>query len=267
MSNLTDAIYTDWTTHDQDTISDAFSANDVFVQISLPLVLILAISLHIASSVQARILREAADSVEQFKENGTYEAYLEVYKQILIRRIDRVCAATEQDWGLPVLPGVERVHFQDGWPQDAALQKLCRSGVDGLSDIQGLSARLYRQAIIHSEPPSHDGVHFPAMHDPTLLPSTRALEVLPPGVAVDDAARAFALGYIERKCLKWRDQIEALQTEIVIHVISDRSADAIVADEDVNTAKRKLSVALAERGYQMLPNVLGVSEGSPHGQR
>ena len=225
----------------------AFSPNDALVQVSLPLVLILAIATRLMTIGQNLSAQDQGPTV------------LDLWKQQLILRIDCVMADWEKESGLPSYPAFDRVAWSDRWPNDAGFQQACRKGLE-LADLEGFKGQLYRQAL-HYRPAgaatnAAAGGPVLDLFDPLEGAPPPGAERLPPEFRIDRERRAYALQYIEERCRKWRGHLEELQWSLVDRVLAATPAQDALTDRRLAVQMANVAAALEQRGYPLLPGVL-----------
>jgi len=223
----------------------SLSPNDVLVQISLPLVLILAIATRLM------MIGQSIASVD----NGPI--ILDLWKQQLILRVDHVLAEWERESGLASLPSFDRVRWQQEWPDDNAFRHLCAEG-QALADLDALRLELYRKAL---QPPSSidaedtsfsfiQELYDPLESDPSVDPDT-----IPSDFQITPERRAYAMTYIAERCLKWRAEVEDLQWETIDQIMTRLPAEEDLTDRRLQIQMKNIAAALSERGYPLLPSV------------
>lgn len=205
----------------------ALSPNDVLVQISLPLVLILAIAtrLLMASSQQG-------------------PSVMDLWKQYLLMRIDAVAGQWEQDAGLQEFPALDRVQWKGAWPQDERFAHLCINA-QPLANVPVLSSNLLEQAL----------TYIPEGGEGDEVLSYRELVQHYPEMALDGKRLEFALGNIQQRCRQWKTRVEDLQWGIIGRCVAELPPGDKRLNSDLATQMVRLSDELESRGVQLLPSV------------
>jgi hypothetical protein len=218
----------------------------VLVQIALPLVLILAIATRLITMGQAMSDRQHSAVV------------LDLWKQQLILRMEQVIGRWESEAFLPVFPSATSIDWQERWPVDERFQVLC-SRAQALGNIEALTDTLYRQALTYV-PPDGDadtvGAFFP-LYDPQIQNAPDESTVLDDDYIMTPERRAFALNYLQERCMKWHEQISRLQWEVVSRVVADLPPEDPLSDGQLTVQMHKLASALESRGFPLLPAVAG----------
>ena len=221
-----------------------FSPNDVLVQVSLPLVLILAIAIRLMSLGQAVAMQDSRSRV-----------LLELWKQQFILRADRVLEDWEKDSGISVLPHSDRIQWARGWPDDERFRVLCSRARD-LDDLPALSTVLYRRAIELKPDAASDVLScFFELYDPDVLPPDDAAQPVPE-LLMTPERRAYAMRYLEQRCRRWRTHVEELQWGALERVLERLSVDDRLSSKRPTQQLRNLAEAMDKRGYPLLPAVL-----------
>ncbi len=220
------------------------SANDALVQVSLPLVLILAIATRLMT------LGQNLASME-----SQAPAVLDLWKQQLILRMEAVLDQWENHSGIRIFSDVQRVNWNGPWPDDPDFRNYCQNSSE-LADLPAFSRRLYAEALRYQprEAGAEVQASFWSLYDPEV--STEAPEKeLPPEMMIDPARRAFALRYIEERCRKWKAGTEEAQWLVLQHILDRLPVQDPVSDRSPSAQMRKLTAALEQRGYPLLPSV------------
>lgn len=223
----------------------SLSPNDVLVQISLPLVLILAIATRLM------MIAQSMSTVDQGP------VILDLWKQQLILRVEHVLQDWEKSSGLAELPDFSRVHWQGQFPNDPVFSKLCTAGHE-LSDINALKLKLYRAALNYTPPDSTAQSEFKfiqTLYDPQEAPPGQDPATVPEEFRITPERRAYALDYIGERCLSWQSQLEEMQWAMIDKVAAEMSPDSSLADKDLATQMRKIADALKQHGYPLLPTI------------
>lgn len=221
----------------------SFSPNDALVQISLPLVLILAIATRLMIVSQSISAQDQGPVI------------LDIWKQQLILRIDKVMDAWREDSQLPSFPEFGRVQWGAEWPGDERFKTLCREG-QALNDIGQLTTNLYYQALKYSpEDEEAGGASGAVLYDPKSPIKPPNAEKIPARFRIDDKRRAYALSYIREGCIEWKDRLEGLQWSLVARCAAELPLNDDLADADIAVQAQKLASALAARGYPLLQSI------------
>jgi hypothetical protein len=216
----------------------ALSPNDVLVQISLPLVLILAIA--------TRLLMASSQQVP---------SVMDLWKQYLLMRIEAVAGEWEQDAGLQEFPSLDRVQWQGAWPHDRRFAHLCVSA-QGLADVAVLSSNLLEKAL----------VYVPAGDDGELALSYKELIEHYPDMALDGERLDFAMDHIQQRCRRWQAHVEDLQWGVVGRCVTALPAGDKHLDRDLALQMAQISDELAARGVTLLPSVRNEYGGGKAGE-
>ena len=229
------------------------SPNDVLVQIALPLVLILAIVIQLLTVAQS----VESEQVTERKDEGP--VLLDLWKQQLILRIDRIFALWEQDSGITKISEVDRLKWDSGWPDDELFQNLCKKGLE-LSDLRELERRIYNDALEYNPieyGESEDNVDlFKDLYDPEAENPLGSADEIPPEYWIDENRRNYAFSYIEERCLKWKETLENLQWGAVNKIVATLPIDSELTDKNLATQMEKISQKLDDLGYPLLPSVI-----------
>jgi len=219
----------------------ALSPNDVLVQISLPLVLILAIITRLMVIGQTLATQERGPVI------------LEMWKQQLILRMDRVLSDWERAAQLPVLPEFSRIQWEGGLPDDARFQTLSQTAV-ALDQPEKLATQLYHQSLRFGV---EDGAedYLLALYDPEAPFAHEHTQPVPPEFTITPERRAYALAYIQDRLTQWRGHVEHLQWSTVA-----ASASLLPFEEELDEARMAAQMAaiaraLDEAGYPLLQSV------------
>lgn len=223
------------------------SPNDVLVQISLPVVLILAIATRLITIGQG---------LSQQSQNP---AVLDLWKQHLILRVDRALDRWEKDSGLPQFPDFSRVQWSQRWPQDEPFRRLCRKAEE-LADLERLKESLYRDSL--SARPADTNAAAPdavtwavTLYDPRYPAPGMTSNSVPPEFRMDDVRRQYALQYIEERCKRWSRDIEDLQWKMVDRLVADLPPGDPLTSARLDEQMGNIAAALAARGYPLMPAI------------
>lgn len=224
----------------------SLSPNDVLVQISLPLVLILAIATRLMMIGQSMASMDRGPVI------------LDLWKQQLILRVEHVLKNWEKESGLSAFPDFERIRWNKQWPVDPDFQRLCSCGLD-LADIEKMKLSLYRKAL-HYRPPASDSeqtqfAFLQDLYDPLEGDPPADADKIPSEFRINAQRREYALGYIEERCLKWKSRIENMQWGIIDQVVARLPREENLTDKRLSVQMKNISTALAEKGYPLLPAV------------
>lgn len=225
----------------------SFSPNDALVQVSLPLVLILAIATRLMTIGQSLAQRDKSPAV------------LDLWKQQLILRVDSVLGQWERDSGLAGLPDFQRVLWKGDWPDDPRFQQVCRSA-GSLSDLPAFVNQLYEQALRYQPEPSAGAAtnqlaYLAQLYDPQSSVTVPDPASVPAEFRITPERRAFAQRIIEERGRQWLAQVEGLQWSAVERVARSLPIADPITDASPQAQMAKLAAALAQRGYPLLPSV------------
>ncbi len=206
------------------------SPNDVLVQIALPLILILAII--------ARLTMVASSMMAQ---QDTGPAVMELWKQQVILRIDRVLDDWESDANLDVFSSFSNVKWQGSWPNDERYKQLCNKAQE-LNDRDALRQSVLADAILSQK-------------NATAL----SLSAVVPGgdlaLEAGSAEAAYAEEYISQRLAHWSDNIEQLHWETVGYIAEQLPLESEAGAFDARTQLQRIAADLAERGYPLVSAV------------
>jgi hypothetical protein len=222
----------------------ALSANDALVQVSLPLVLILAIATRLMT------LGHTMASME-----NQAPAVLDLWKQQLILRMEAVLDRWESQSGIQTFSDVQRVQWNGPWPDDPAFQTYCQAGGE-LSDLPSFSRRLYGEALRYQPPGAgaEAQASFWNLYDPEVSVEKPEKE-LPAEFMIDSDRREFALRYIEERSRKWKSRVEETQWQVLQQVLDVLPVNDPVSDRNPSAQMHKLASEMQQRGYPLLPAV------------
>jgi hypothetical protein len=218
-----------------------FSPNDALVQISLPLVLILAIATRLMIVSQSLSAQDQGPVI------------LDLWKQQLILRIDRVMEDWERAAQLAAFPEFERIQWGGGWPGDTRFAALCEKARE-LDDLPALTTGIYHAALSY-RPDELDPSSVATLYDPQSPIIPENADKIPSQFRIDAERRQYALDYIRERCLQWRDRIEALQWSVVARCAAELPVNDELADAEIAAQAAKLAGGLAERGYPLLESI------------
>ena len=197
----------------------SMSPNDVLVQVSLPLILILAIATRL------------------FTAQDQSPLVLELWKQQVILRVEQTLNNWENSSSLMAFPDFSRVQWRGSWPEDARYQSLCLYA-RSLDNLGELKLRLLKEAL-----------ETPVVVTNGAAPA--AFEGL-----IDNERREYALAHIEQRCLKWKSRVADLQWATVERVLSALPVGDPLTDRSLEKQMNNLSGALKEGGYPLMDSVL-----------
>lgn len=225
----------------------ALSPNDVLVQISLPLVLILAIVTRLMIIGQTMAAQERGPMI------------LEMWKQQLIMRMERVLSDWETTAQLPAFPEFSRIQWQDALPNDERFKSLCVTAL-ALDEQPALREELYHRALRY--PPTQEGVELDEsasylleLYDPQAPFQPEHPERIPPEFIITPERRAYALDYISDRVLQWNRQVENLQWAVVAECAARLPFEAGADETRVAAQMRHMASVLSDGGYPLLRSV------------
>lgn len=222
----------------------SLSPNDALVQISLPLVLILAIATRLMILSQSMAVNDKGPAI------------LDLWKQQLILRVDKVLANWERESEYNAFPEFSRVQWKNNWPDDTRFMTLC-SDAQALNNISTLSSNLYYDALSY-RPPSENQTSNNAtaylfdIYDPTDPNASSKTENIPQEFKITPERRAFAIGYINKRCLSWKEHLKDLQWSLVASCAERSPITETWSDCELAAQMQKLSSTLQEKGYPLL---------------
>jgi len=224
----------------------SLSPNDVLVQISLPLVLILAIATRLM------MIGQSMASMDQGP------VILDLWKQQLILRVEHVLTDWENESGLSSFQNFDRIQWSGQWPNDSSFKKLCSSGLE-LEDLESIKLTLYRKAL-HYHPAASDSDEtqfdfLQVLYDPLESDPPPDAEQIPEDFRIDAERRAYALEYIGERSLKWKSKIENLQWGMIDKVVAGLPAEDSLTDKRLSVQMKNISKALSDRGYPLMPSI------------
>ncbi|MEI7899527.1 MAG: hypothetical protein WCK89_04700 [bacterium] len=232
----------------------AMSPNDALVQIALPVVLILAIATRLMTIGQGAASQAGAPSV------------LELWKQQLIVRIDRVLNDWEKESALHEFSDFKRVYWAERWPEDNRFRLLCRQG-SALADIGTMKQALYRKALRYRPSSDAEGASSPVwaaeLYDPLAGEAPGATNAVPPELVIDAERRQYALQVIDERCRQWKEKVENLQWSLIDRLVADLSPEDRLTDGKLAVQMQKIATALDARGYPLLPGVINEYRKEP----
>jgi len=224
----------------------SLSPNDVLVQISLPLVLILAIATRLMMIAQSMSSQDQGPVI------------LDLWKQQLILRVEHVLSDWEKESNLSSFQNFDRIRWNGQWPNDPAFQQLCTSGLK-LNSIEDIKLELYRKALKYhptASGPTNTQFNFlQVMYDPQESEPPPNIAQIPQEFRIDAERRAYAIGYIDERCHKWKAQIEDLQWGMIDEVVANLPDKENLSDSSLSTQMKKISYALTEKGYPIMNSI------------
>jgi len=197
----------------------SMSPNDVLVQVSLPLILILAIATRL------------------FTLQDQNPLVLELWKQQVILRVENVLNNWENSSNLTAFPDFSRVQWLGSWPADARYQSLCLYA-RSLDNLDDLKLRLLKEAL----------------EIPVVVTNGAAPEVF--DGRLDNERREYALAHIEQRCLKWKSRVADLQWATIEKVLSALPVGDPLTDRSLEKQMSNLSGALKQGGYPLMDSVV-----------
>ncbi|MDF3130564.1 hypothetical protein P0Y35_15255 [Kiritimatiellaeota bacterium B1221] len=217
----------------------SLSPNDALVQISLPLVLILAIMTRLMVIGQTMTAQEESPAI------------LEMWKQQLIFRIDQVMDDWAAEAELPAFPDASRILWEGAFPADERFKILCvKSQI--LNDKDGLQQRLYEQALLPES--GGEGPRL-VLYDPLASVKPENVSALPAESLITPERREYAMGHISDRILQWRKQVEGLQWTAISETAARLPLDASSEAADPSAELRRIAHELSQRGYPFLDRV------------
>ncbi len=218
-----------------------FSPNDALVQISLPLVLILAIATRLM------IISQALSAAEQGP------VILDIWKQQLILRIDRVMDDWRDASELSAFPDFDRIIWSEGWPADERFQVLCGKSRE-LDRMDEFIELIYQRALSYAAFEAEEG-SVAVIYDPQSSVAPANVSGIPDAFRIDDERREFAKSYIRDRATQWREHVEGLQWNAIGRSASELPMEHALSDADIARQALKLVEAYTERGYPMLQTI------------
>jgi len=183
---------------------------------------------------------------------------LELWKQQLIVRIDRVLDDWEKESALQEFSDFKRVYWTDRWPDDQRFRQLCTQG-KALSDIEKMKTELYRKALRYHPSAGTDGsaaVWSAELYDPQEGMTALTTNGIPPELIIDSERRQYALQHIDKRCIQWKTKVENLQWSLIDRLVADLPPEDKLTDGKLAVQMQKIAGALDERGYPLLPGVV-----------
>ena len=227
------------------------SPNDVLVQIALPLILILAIIVQ--------LLTVAQSSTVQKKTTGEGPVLLDLWKQQLILRIERINAMWEKDSSINEFSNLSQVGWSKEWPKDEKFKKLCEKGLAFLGDPD-FKVRIYKDALAYDaeqmETDPENVSLFQDLYDPNFISESGDKSEVPEEYHINDERRDYIYRYIEERCLKWQETLENLQWGVVEKIVTALPIDHELSNKNLAVQMENISQALEDLGYPLMPSVI-----------
>jgi hypothetical protein len=225
----------------------SLSPNDVLVQISLPLVLILAIATRLMILSQSMAVKDKGPAI------------LDLWKQQLILRIDKVMDEWEDKSQYSAFPEFSRVQWNGSWPADRRFSVLNQKA-QALSDVGTFSSNIYFQALSYQ--PKGGSTNAAAaylfdIYDPVSPRQPDNADEIPPEFRITPQRREYALQYIRKRSLEWKQHVEDLQWSLVAACAERSPLSDNWSDSEISEQMKKLAEELKRRGYPLLPDVTG----------
>jgi hypothetical protein len=206
------------------------SPNDVLVQIALPLILILAIS--------TRLTMVAYNMLSQ---RDMAPAVMELWKQQVILRIDRVLETWEREANLAAFTDFSHINFSEAWPDDSRYSQLCRKARE-LNDRDALQRRILTAALASQADSTPGAVAtIVAEADFTLEPGS--------------PEATYAEDYIAQRLAQWGERIEGLHWETVAQVAQELPLGTDAGGADALAQLETIAAELERRGYPVVATV------------
>ena len=205
----------------------SMSPNDVLVQVSLPLILILAIAISL------------------FKFQDQNPLVLELWKQQVILRVERVLNNWEKASNLTAFPDFARIQWHGSWPEDTRYQSLCLYA-RSLDNLDEFKLRLLKEAL--ETPVVVTNGAAPAAFDGR----------------IDNERREYALAHIEQRCLKWKSRVADLQWASIERVLRALPIDDPLTDRSLEKQMNNLSGAFKQGGYPLMDSVVNEYHRKEH---
>ncbi len=238
---------------------------ELFAHVTLPLILILAISTQLISVSHSAAIRDVENTISELKKDGAWTNVLAAWRQNFIRRIDLVCderahamrlnlftqAAVDERGAVRKQASFARVLWRDGFPADDDLKHLFTSA-QVLLNPNKLELELYEKVLTY-RPPNGSQAEFPMLFD-AVLPGRDSQPPAPQDFRVTDEQRAFALEKIRQHCVRWVQLVEMLQIGVVSEVEKEHFRPQGTGDLDTDLANAVAATVrhLEERGYPLL---------------
>lgn len=236
----------------------ALSPNDVLVQVSLPLVLILAIITRLMIIGQTLATQERGPVI------------LEMWKQQLLMRMERVLSEWEIEAQLPAFPEFSRIGWADALPNDQRFGTLCATA-RVLDDPAEHKMDLYHNVLRYRSAASEvdeiteatEKFYLLELYDPQAPFKPEHPERIPPEFMITPERRDYALNYISDRILQWKQQVQDLQWSVVAESAAHLPFDPDADEAQVAGQMRRLARLLEEEGYPLLRSVKEEFEQAP----
>lgn len=225
----------------------SLSPNDALVQISLPLVLILAIMTRLMVIGQSMAAQEESPAI------------LEMWKQQLIFRIDQVMDDWAVEAELPAFPDASRILWEGAFPSDSRFKTLCEKS-QAFNDQETLQLWLYEQALL---PDGKMERPLLILYDPLASVKPENISELPPESLITPERREYALSHIADRMLQWKKQVEELQWTAISETAARLPLDDQAETAEASSELRRIAKELSQRGYPFLDQVTQEYEIAP----
>jgi hypothetical protein len=244
------------------------SPNDGFVQISWPLILILAIITHLVIRIQGQAIDDLRKTHDALGEADKDRLIIELRLQMLLDRVQRICKEVEDtESGFALAASLNGLEIVGGKLQHPGLHQLCAWAHAHLGDAaqrEALRIALYKRAL--------------RLRLPSLVGAERMYDVLyteeaPPGIEElnyhsviknDEAsvkAREFAMQLLEERLARWHERVETMQWEMIIMLFERDAIPEDLIDKNPAVTCSNIARYLAQCGFPLLPAVFsGVAE-------
>jgi hypothetical protein len=222
----------------------ALNANDALVQISLPLVLILAIATRLMVIGQQMAEEEQGPKI------------LDIWKQQLILRIDSLMNDWEKESYYNKFNSAADITWQDSYPNDEFLQTLCINSKI-LDTIPKISTNFYIEALAYQPTSLSTNESSGTL---TILYDAELSKDIPEGTEkeyiITQSHRQYALDHIEKRCLMWQSNVENLQWDMIANIAAKQPIEDIeITDKELAVQMQKIAYALKIRNYPILNSI------------
>ncbi len=221
----------------------ALNANDALVQISLPLVLILAIATRLMVIGQQMAEKEQGPKI------------LDIWKQQLILRIDSLMNDWEKESYYNKFNDASDITWHDSYPNDEYLQTLCNNSKI-LDEIPTVSTNFYLDALAYqptSISSNDSSGTLTVLYDSELseIPENIENEYI-----ISPEHRQYAISHIQKRCLMWKSKVENIQWDIIANIAAKQPIeDKEITDEELAAQMEKIAYALKIRKYPILKSI------------
>jgi len=221
----------------------ALNANDALVQISLPLVLILAIATRLMVIGQQMAEEEKGPKI------------LDIWKQQLILRIDSLMNDWEKASYYNKFNDSSDITWQESYPNSEYLQTLCKNSKI-LDTIPSISTNFYIDALAYQPVSlaSNDiSGTLTILYDSELsdIPEDTEEEYI-----ISPDHRQYALSHIQKRCFMWKSKVENLQWDIIANIAAKQPIeDNEITDQELAAQMQKIAYALKIRNYPILNSI------------